>query len=436
MKYWMKMYMTFKGIPILMLVFWLLSCPGPASGQITINSPYTRYGLGNLVENGLDPRTTAMGGLHYGLQRSDLINSANPASYAAFDSVSFLFDAGLFGNLVTLKTASLTNQGSYISLSHLLFGFPITKWWKTSFGVLPFSYVGYDIFNTEKLDDTLMVTYVYRGSGGLNQLYWGSGFSIGKKFSAGFNIKYLFGNISRSRGATFPDSTEMKNSYITGSMRPSDLYAEIGVQYKTALPENHFLVAGATFGPEVKINAKASTLATTYFGIITSPQLYYDTIDVKPVVKGSFTLPARAGVGVSAGKSGKWMAGADFSWQNWEKYTYFGESDSLLNRWSVHVGGDYIPDDKSTSTYFQRVQYRLGFYYMKTPLNLKNKHLDELGMSFGLGLPLRRSKSTVNLSLIMGKRGTTEMGLIQENFIRFTVGVNVHENWFFKTKYF
>lgn len=418
------------------LLLMIFAQPGLVTGQININSPYTRYGLGNLVENGIDPRTTAMGGLHYGLQRNDLINTANPASYAAFDSVSFIFDAGIFGNIVNLKTSQQTNQGSYVSLSHLLFGFPVTRWWKTSFGVLPFSYVGYDIYFTEELEGITKATYVYQGTGGVNQLYWGNAFPIGKKLSVGFNLKYMFGSVSRNRGITFPDSAEMKNTYIRGTMRPSDFYGELGIQYKTPLPKNHYLVVGATIGPETEISAKASYLATTYFGDITSAQLYYDTINVVFNQKGKFTLPVRTGFGATAGKPGQWMAGLDFSWQNWENYTYFGQSDSLMNRWTINAGGEYIPDSRGAASYFQKTSYRLGFYYGKTPVNLKNKHIDELGMSFGLGLPIRKSKSTVNLSVIFGKRGTTEAGLIQENFVRFTLGVNVIENWFFKSKYY
>jgi len=404
-------------------------------GQIKINSPYTRYGLGTLVDNGLDPRTTAMGGLHFGLQRNDLINPANPASYVAFDSLTFIFDAGIFGSLVNLRTDNINNQGSYISLSHLTFGFSISKWWKTSLGLLPFSYVGYDIFHTEELEGITKVTNVYLGSGGLNQIYWGNAFPIGKKLSVGFNLKYMFGSVDRSRGIAFPDSTEMMNTFILGSVRPRDIYGEIGIQYKTSLPKDHFFVAGAMFGPQTNINSKIFYLATTYYGNITAAQLKYDTIDFRKDDKGSFTLPVRIGLGATAGKARHWTAGADFSWQNWEKYTYDGQSDSLLNRWSVNLGGEYIPDARS-NTYYKRASYRLGFHYGKTPINLKNRHIDEVGISFGVGLPIKRSRSTVNLSAIIGKRGTTQNGLIQENFFRFTVGVNALENWFIKSKYY
>jgi hypothetical protein len=405
-------------------------------GQIKVNSPYTRYGLGNLVENGMDPRITAMGGLYYGLQGNNLINTANPASYAAFDSISFVFDAGIFGALTNLQTDKLSDQGSYISLSHLMFGFPVTRWWRTSLGILPFSFVGYDIYFEEELEGITKALFAYQGSGGLSQLYWGNAFKIGKKLSVGFNMKYMFGSITRSRGISFPDSLEMKNTYIRGTMRPSDFYGEIGVQYKTNLPKDLFMVIGGVFGPQVKINSSASYLATTTFGDINTAQFYYDTIEVRHNEKGSFTLPVRIGTGVTTGKEGKWIAGADFLWQNWEKFRYYGQSDSLLNRWNISVGGEYIPNAHSNSSYLQKVAYRAGFHFGETPLNLQGKHLQEFGISFGFGLPIKKSKSTVNLSASFGKRGTTQNGLIQENFFRFTLGVNVFENWFFKSKYF
>jgi hypothetical protein len=418
------------------LLLFLLIQAATVKGQIQINSPYTRFGLGALVENGMDPRITGMGGLYYGMRGASLINTANPASYTAFDSVSFVFDGGIFGMVTQLQTSKQTNQGDYISLSHLMFGFPIVKWWRTSLGILPFSYVGYDIYSTVSQEGMTDVEYVYQGSGGLSQLYWGNAFLIGKKLSVGFNMKYLFGSIIRSRGISFPDSIEMKNTYIRGSIRPSDIYGEIGVQYKASLPKGLFMVVGGAFGPQVDINSKASTLATTYFGDINSVQFSYDTVNSTLNEKGSFVLPIRTGAGVTIGKEGKWLAGVDFLWQNWEKFTYYGKSDSLVNRWNVAIGGEYTPDARSATSYFQRISYRMGGHYGKTPLYLKEKHLDEYGISFGLGLPIKKSKSTVNLSMSLGKRGTLVNGLISEKFIRFTVGVNVFENWFLKSKYY
>jgi hypothetical protein len=405
-------------------------------GQIAINSPYTRFGLGMIVEQGLDPRTTGLGGLHYGIQREDHIIPANPASYAAFDTAAFIFDAGLFGQSVTLRTTSLTSSGSFITLSHLLFGFPVTGWWRTSLGVLPFSYVGYDIFNEVETEGVGTVRNIYRGSGGLNQVYWGNAFRLGRKLSVGFNIKYLFGTIDRVRGINFPDSIEMKNTLVTSSLTPSDLYGEIGLQYRTKLSKDLFMVAGATFGPEMQMTSKSDLLVTTYFGDINSLLFSRDTIQFIDGEKVRFNMPVRVGAGFSMGKENVWMAGADFSWQNWEDFEIAGVSDSLYNKWNIAVGGEFTPDHRNPTSYLQRMTYRMGFHYGKTPLFLKGNHIDELGISFGLSLPILQSRSTVNLSLAIGKRGTTNNDLIQENFVRFTLGVNIFERWFLRRKYY
>jgi hypothetical protein len=408
-------------------------------GQIQINSPYTRFGPGNLVEYGMNPRINAMGGLYFGLQANNLINPANPASYAAFDSVSFIFDGGVFGMMSELKTTTLSDRGDYISLSHFMFGFPVTHWWKTSFGLLPFSHVGYDIYSLSDADTIAglpATEQVYQGSGGYNQLYWGNGFRIGKHLSLGFNLKYIFGSIYRSRGISFPDSVEIKNTYVKGSIRPNDIYGEVGIQYKANLGKDLFMVVGGAFSPQVKINSNATYMVTTYFGDINSVQYSYDTIDFNLNEKGDWTLPIRTGAGVTIGKSGNWLAGADFMWQNWEKYEYYGNSDSLANKWKISIGGEYIPDAASISSYFQRMSYRAGFHVGKAPLEFRGQHLTEIGIGFGLGFPIKKSKSMVNLSAVIGKVGTTQYGLIQENYLKFTLGVNVFENWFFKSKYY
>jgi hypothetical protein len=424
---------VFSSLTILPVLLVLLSAY--ATAQVAVNSPYTRYGLGLIVEQGLDPRTSGMGGLHYGIQREDQVIPANPASYIGFDTTAFIFDAGLFGQNVTLRSSTLSSGASFITLSHLLFGFPVTHWWRTSLGILPFSYVGYDMYNEQEQEGIGTVRNIYRGSGGLNQAYWGNAFRIGKKLSAGFNVKYLFGTIDRMRGLGFPDSAEIKNILITGSLTPSDLYTDIGVQYKTNLPKGLFLVAGAVFGPEVQISSKMDLLATTYFGQSGSIVLYGDTIEYQSNKKVKFTMPIRLGTGVTVGKENLWMAGADFSWQNWKAYELDGISDSLYNKWNLAVGGEFTPDYRSPS-YLQLATYRMGFHYGKTPLYLKDKHLDEFGISFGLSLPITKSRSTVNLSVEFGKRGTTTNDLIQENFFRFTLGVNIFERWFVKSKYF
>ena len=71
----------------------------------------------------------------------------------------------------------------------------MTRHWRTSVGVKPFSDIGYNIVNSEVIDDIGSITYTYSGKGGLNQLYWGNAFKICKGLSIGLNVSYMFGSV-------------------------------------------------------------------------------------------------------------------------------------------------------------------------------------------------------------------------------------------------
>jgi len=82
----------------------------------------------------------------------------------------------------------------------------------------------------------------------------------------------------------------------------------------------------------------------------------------------------------------------------------------------------------------------MGARYSQTYLNLRDTQINSYGITFGVGLPLRAlairgSKSKINIGFEIGRRGTTEKGLIQEDYINFYLGVTVNELWFFKRRY-
>ena len=55
------------------------------AAQNNTNSPYTRYGYGQLQDQGFSV-SQSMGGISYGLRSNATINPGNPASYSAIDS--------------------------------------------------------------------------------------------------------------------------------------------------------------------------------------------------------------------------------------------------------------------------------------------------------------------------------------------------------------
>jgi long-subunit fatty acid transport protein len=403
------------------------------SAQTIITSPYSRYGIGDLSANA-NAWNFSMGGTSIGLRSPNHINFNNPASYTAFDSTSFVFEGGVLFNYVQLSTNTQTTSRTYASVGYLTFGFPVTRWWKTTLALLPFSNVGYNISSEENLPGIGNVTRVYTGSGGVNRLLWGNGFKITKNLSIGINASYLFGSLQQESASTFPDSAYYLNFRQDNNIDVGGFYFDYGAQYTAKLKDLR-LTAGAIFSTSTKVNAKTDYLSTTYF-TTNGTDYPKDTITSAPGVRGTITIPMMYGFGLSIEKPDNWLVGADYRWQNWQKYQAFGTGDSLVNSYQIRAGAEFVPDINNYTSYFKRVRYRVGLMYNSTYLQLREKHLNEYSVTLGLGLPIRGLKTAINLSAELGTRGTTQSDLISETYFNFVVGFSIYERWFLKRKYF
>jgi hypothetical protein len=404
------------------------------SAQTIITSPYSRFGIGDLTANA-NAWNFSMGGNSIGLRSPYHINFINPASYTAFDSSSFVFEGGVSFKYVQLKTDLQSTNRTYASLGYLTFGFPVTKWWKTTLGLLPYSDVGYNMASDDIVTGAGKVSRIYSGSGGINRFLWGNGFKLSKNLSIGINASYLFGSMVRESSSTFPDSLYLINFRESNNISVSGLYFEYGIQYSAKLKKDVKLVAGAIFGTNTKIHAKTDLLAMTYFANA-GTEYPKDTILNEPGIKGTISIPLMYGLGISFEKPDKWIVGADYKWQNWKNYKAFETNDSLVNSYQVRAGIEIVPDIENYSKYFKRVRYRFGLRYNSTYLQLRQKHLNEYAVSLGFGLPIRGMKTGINLSGEVGSRGTIQSGLIKETFFNFVVGFSIYERWFIKRKYF
>ena len=68
----------------------------------------------------------------------------------------------------------------------------------------------------------------------------------------------------------------------------------------------------------------------------------------------------------------------------------------------------------------------------ETGINLNGQDINEFGISFGVGIPVGRLFSNVNVGFEIGKRGTTDFGLIQENFFNTFISLSFNDRWFDK----
>jgi hypothetical protein len=429
--------MSIKPISLrLPILFCLIFLQLSLFSQIQIVSPYSRFGIGDLSSDNNNAWNMSMGQLGIGMRSPTHVNIANPASYTAFDSLSFIFEGGFSGEFVNLKSDIQNVNRNYASLGYLLFGMPVNRWWKTSLGLVPFSDVGYSVANLEKSSEAGTVVRLYLGSGGISRLYWGNAFLFKRNFSVGANISYLFGSMNREATVRFPDSLYAINFRQIYHVTMNDLHFNFGAQYKGKIKNDLSLTLGAVFSPSLSMAAKTDIFASTFLVNASGIESPRDTLLVTAGYKGRIIIPMMIGGGFSFDKRDKWVVGVDYKWQNWEKFRAFNLTDSLVNSWQVNVGGEITPDIYNFGNYLARVHYRLGFAYGKTYVNLRNQDLNEYTISFGFGLPLRGMKTMLNLGGEYGVRGTTAEHLIRESHFKIVIGFSIYERWFVKRRYF
>ncbi len=409
---------------------------GGIFAQSGIDSPYSRFGVGNLEPAGSNPRMRAMGGIGNAIGSNRFINPSNAASYASFDTLSFLFNVGISFSNVNYRTTVQSESGYYTNIAYFSAGFPILKWWKSAVGLQPYSHMSYDVRVKSLSDNNLSYVRSYSGEGGLNQLYFGNAFSIHKNFALGANASYVFGRNVTSSMLYFPDSAYIANTKVDDRMLVSDFMFDLGLFYTLRFSDNLGMHLGLTYAPDIDLGVGRERLVVSQFGGFDNQQpRILDTIFYAKKQKGTMTIPARYGFGMVMEKQNSWLVGLDFDWQNWEEFRIMDVGDSTNNTWKISFGGEYTPTHTSISGYWKRVTYRMGANYRQTYLSINGQDIDEFGISFGVSLPMPRSLTSIDLSLEVGRRGTTANHLIRETFATLTAGVTIYERWFMKRKY-
>ncbi len=414
----------------------IIATSASIQAQTGINSPYSRYGLGQLNSESINTVSMAMGGLGLAIHKPTALNPSNPASYGSLDSSSFLFEVGVNANITNLKTVSLSENGYDATLSYIYAGFPITDWWRSGIGIMPFSKIGYNVEVLVEVQNFSDVVHSFTGDGGLNSVFWGNGFNITKNLRLGVDVSYLFGQSSRSSMIYYPDSVFILGTKVEKSVRVGDFVFDYGIQYDFNLNNRTQATIGLIYANKINLNSKFNYLSKTISGGFNGEVEYVkDTIEFRENEKGTVTLPERYGIGFTIKNSNKWLVGADFEYQKWNEFESFGVKDSLINSWRVALGGEFTPKHSNISSLFRRMTYRAGIRYNQSYLKFYGKPINEFGISFGFGFPLKNSKTGIDLGMEIGRRGTTDNNLIQENFFNISLGISIQEHWFQKRKY-
>jgi hypothetical protein len=106
----------------------------------------------------------------------------------------------------------------------------------------------------------------------------------------------------------------------------------------------------------------------------------------------------------------------------------------LADRSKISLGLEYLPSNTS-SNYLAHIKYRLGAYYSEPYYKIEGKRAaKEYGVTGGLGIPFSRNRSVLSISAQYVRVEGLKQNLLNENCLRFSVGLTFNERWFFKRK--
>ncbi len=432
--------------------------------QNGVNSPYSRYGLGMLSDRSMG-FNKGMSGVAQGFRNGQEINPANPASYSAVDSLTALFDLGVTLQNGNYKMDKLQQNVRNSSFDHFAFQFRAAKNLGVAISVMPISNIKYSFAsNDESLEGTENVTsaYSFTGDGGMREVMLGMGWRPFKPVSIGVNGSYVWGDYSHNMQMSFSQSSAYNMARIY-SADISTYNVQAGAQIELPLNKKDKVVLGATYtlGHDVSSNAYRSTQS------LSNNTVQAETVDT---IKNAFQMPSAIAVGATYYHSDNLRIGADFELQNWNSCrfpnqqtglsttddgAYYSTTGQLNDRVRLSAGLDWTPVSNRIATratnYFKRCTYKLGGFYSKSYANadFTGKVSDkpyEFGVSAGITFPIANSNTWYNVPKInmsvqwvhtnipYMSSATQRVSQLNENYIKFNIGLTFSERWFFKWK--
>ena len=422
-----------KGMRKISLLVITVFFVGQLIGQELTLSPYSRYGVGDIL---LSPssRNIAMGGLGVAVDNHFSINPTNPASYG--DAYFTTWDIAGFGQFSNLSTEDNKEDQFSAGFQNIGFIFPSNSPFVLAMGFSPYSAVGYNIIaDTEIVQggETLTSRIEYEGSGGLNQLYLGGAYKLlNGKLKLGAQANYIFGITQYNRSASFVDN----NLFTSGVTIDEEIFlagisGKAGIIFTDSLGSSGSMIR---LGGLVDFNTSLSGDRRFVTGNIG----FRDTLIDE---RGNANIPARYGVGIHFAKVANYSVGVDFTYQNWENFESISTSTSLGEEWKVALGGEWVPNFSSPK-YHNRIAYRMGAYYRQSYITFNDEPVNDIGVTFGIGLPPGQSGtnqfnqsrlySRFNFSFALGRRGNLNAQPLEELYARLQIGISLNDRWFIK----
>ena len=394
------------------------------------SSPYSGGGLGERNFSGTEANRH-MGGLDV-FTDSIHANLNNPASFGFLKLTTYSVGVNYTNNSLSSTTDSF--KADTASLDYLAVSIPAGIF-GFSFGILPYSSVGYKVRDLSGSDD-FKISNRYEGSGGINQTYISIGIPVTKFFAVGASINYNFGKLFYRTGQFL---TGIENgTFLSNQSSISGLSYLFSAQANIPIKKKYNFQGMFSFEPKAPLNSENNRV---FYTQSINNQSVSDFIEVILDAIGldvtSVDISKTYKLGLGFGENKKWFLGLQ---RNLTKSATF--NNDFFKRENIRyrdskkwtIGGFYIPNYASFTSFWSRVVYRFGFRSEQMSLIVNHIPLTETGISFGVGLPLG-GLSNANVGLEISQRGQKEFGLLKETLIALRIGLSLNDVWFIKRKF-
>ncbi len=395
-------------------------------------SPYSYFGIGDLRSNG-SIENQMMGGVSmYG--DSIHVNLDNPAAYSKLGLV--VYTIGLSHNELRLKSFTDEQNSSVTNLDYLAIGLPLGKGFGLGLGVMPYTSVGYNVVSENVNTNGVTVNNQFFGSGGLNRIYLSLGYQITKDLSLGVTGNFNFGSLENTTIQTVEDvlfgTINIKESRVNG------VDFNYALNYTPKVSSKHTLYTSLLVNTQANLTSDNSEQIGSFS---TASGQSIETTEVNlhaQMLKYTFVkIPTTTTLGVGYGEDKKWFLGAEYSFQGFSNFSndfLAVQNLEYKDAGTIRLGGYFVPEYTSFTSYAKRITYRAGLRQTKTGMVVNNKEINDFGITFGMGLPLGGSFSNINLGFELGRRGTTSADLIEESYFKVNLGLSLNDKWFLKRK--
>ena len=401
------------------------------------NSPYASFGIGDIkYDNTVD--ISAMGGISTAFI-SDFTNSynfTNPAANLNMELTSIKVEGTNENNFfkTNVNNAKVTKHSSY--LSNISIAFPLSKNVKFGLGFQPYSSKNYNFIDTSTNNtDNSTTVNRFTGAGTVSTVQAGISYQIKPGFALGLRSNFYFGNLYNTEEITNSNATLINGFKTKNKVKSFDF--TLGSVYQKKLKDDHKFTLGATYTFGATGYTETYYKNSTYFyGVTGNPT--DEIVIADNLQKENNLFPMQASFGAGYGKDAKWFLSGQVDYKQGQSVLFLGQDFQYKDSYKASIGGWYLPNLNNFRSYFERVIYRYGAYYQKGNLFLNGKNINEFGLTGGVTLPFAgktNAASALDLGIEVGKRGTIQNNLINQNFINIKIGINFADKWFNKRYY-